>query len=96
MFIAYHAVLSVHCGHLLGKGYPIGSLVCDVLCVFVTLPCGVLGQVWYLIVLIPNICLIPYFAFASFYSFCKFCFVFLFAEVVFLSSLEKMITLRSL
>ena len=24
-------------------------------CVFVTFPCGVLGQVWYLIVLIPDI-----------------------------------------
>ena len=34
-----------------GKGLkPVGSLVCDVTCVFVTFPCGVLGQVWYLIV----------------------------------------------
>ena len=30
-------------------------------CVFVTFPCGVLGQVWYLIVSIPNICLLPNF-----------------------------------
>ena len=37
-------------------------------CVFVTFPCGVLGQVWYLVVLIPDICLLPYFAFASFFS----------------------------
>ena len=29
-------------------------------CVFVTFPYGVLGQVWYLIVLIPNLCLLPY------------------------------------
>ena len=36
-------------------------------CVFVTFPCGVLGQVWYLVVLIPDICLLPYFAFASFF-----------------------------
>ena len=25
-------------------------------CVFATFPCGVLGQVWYLIVSIPDIC----------------------------------------
>ena len=28
---------------------------------FVTFPCGVLVQVWYLIVLIPDLCLLPYF-----------------------------------
>ena len=27
-------------------------------CVFVTFPCGVLGQVWYLIVSIPDLCLL--------------------------------------
>ena len=30
-------------------------------CVFGTFPCGVLGQVWYLIVSIPDLCLLPYF-----------------------------------
>ena len=25
-------------------------------CVFVIFPCGILGQVWYLIVLIPDLC----------------------------------------
>ena len=30
-------------------------------CVFVTFICGVLGQVWYLIVSIPYLCLLPYF-----------------------------------
>ena len=30
-------------------------------CVFVAFPYGVLGQVWYLIVLIPDLCLLPYF-----------------------------------
>ena len=29
-------------------------------CVFVTFPCGILGQVWYLIVLIPDLCHISY------------------------------------
>ena len=27
---------------------------------FVTFPCGILGQVWYLIVLIPDPCLLSY------------------------------------
>ena len=30
------------------------ALLCLIFCVFVTFPCGVLGQVWYLIVLIPD------------------------------------------
>ena len=30
--------------------------VCGFNCVFVTFPCGILGQVWYLIVLIPDYC----------------------------------------
>ena len=46
------------CGHLLGKGLPLGSLVCNVFLRFVTIPCGVLGQVWYLIVSIPDVCLL--------------------------------------
>ena len=30
-------------------------------CVFVTFPCGILGQVLYLIVLIPDLCQLSYF-----------------------------------
>ena len=30
-------------------------------CVFVTYPCGILGQVGYLIVSIPDLCLLSYF-----------------------------------
>ena len=30
-------------------------------CVFVTFPCGILGHVWYLIVLIPDLCHLSYF-----------------------------------
>ena len=38
------------------------ALLCVVYsCVFVTFPYGVMGQVWYLIVSIPDICLLPYF-----------------------------------
>ena len=29
-------------------------------CVFDTFQCGVLGQVWYLIISIPDLCLLPY------------------------------------
>ena len=63
MFVC-HTVLSVPCGlaatcskmaDLLALLYVIFS------CVFVTFPYGVLGQVWYLIVSIPDICLLPYF-----------------------------------
>ena len=30
-------------------------------CVFVTFPCGILGQAWYLIVSIPDLCHLSYF-----------------------------------
>ena len=30
-------------------------------CVFVSVPCGVLDQVWYLIVSIPDLCLFTHF-----------------------------------
>ena len=30
-------------------------------CVFVTFPCGILAQVWYLIVSIPDLCPLSYF-----------------------------------
>ena len=34
-------------------------------CVFVTFPCGVLGQLWYLIVSLPDFCTLTYFFFSS-------------------------------
>ena len=37
------------------------ALVCGVNCVFVTFPCGIVGQVWYLIGLIPDLCNLSYF-----------------------------------
>ena len=54
--------LYVLCGHLLGKGWPLGSRLWFLLwvCHF---PIGILGQVWYLIVSIPDLCTITYFAF---------------------------------
>ena len=53
------------CGLLQGKGWPLGSLGCDFcipvfFCVFVTLSCGVLGQVWYMIISIPDLCSLIY------------------------------------
>ena len=59
-FVFGFAILSCLCGHLLGKGCLLGSPVCDVFLCFVTFPYGILGQVWYLILTIPNICLLPY------------------------------------
>ena len=47
--------LYVLCGHLLGKSWPLGSRLWCLLwvCHF---PIGILGQVWYLIVSIPDLC----------------------------------------
>ena len=52
--------LYVLCGHLLGKGWPLGSRLWCLLwvCHF---PIGILGQVWYLIVSIPDLCNLTYF-----------------------------------
>ena len=47
--------------HLLGQGWLLGSPECDIFLAFVTFPYGILGQVWYLIVSIPDLCLLPYF-----------------------------------
>ena len=33
-------------------------------CIFVTFPYGILGQMWYLIVLIPDLCLLLYLEYA--------------------------------
>ena len=43
------------CAHLLGNGDLLALLCMVFSCVFVTFPFGVLGQVWYLIVSIPDI-----------------------------------------
>ena len=63
MSCVFHAFASVICCLVVpaGKG-----LVCDLKCVFVTSPCGILGQVWYLIISIPDLCCLSYFD--TFYS----------------------------
>ena len=57
-FVSYAFVcvcLYVSCDHKLGKGRPLGShLWC------LTLSIGILGQVWYLIVSIPDLCNLTY------------------------------------
>ena len=45
-----------------GKGFTTWLLFVMFYCVFVTFPCGILGQVWYLIVSIPNLCSLSYFS----------------------------------
>ena len=50
----YYVVLSIP--YLLGKSWPLGSLVCDVFLCFVTFLYGVSGRMWYLVVSIPDIC----------------------------------------
>ena len=37
------------------------ALVGDFYCIFVTFPCGILGQVWHLIVSSPDLCLFSYY-----------------------------------
>ena len=54
-----HAFASVHCC-LVVTCWEM-ALVGAVYCVFVTFPCGILGQVWYLIVSFPDLCLLSYF-----------------------------------
>ena len=45
------------------EGADFVALVGDIYCIFVTFPCGILGQVWYLIVSFPDRCLLSYFVY---------------------------------
>ena len=58
-----HAFASVHCYLVVTcwERADILALVCDVLLCFVTFPCGILSQVWNLIVLISDLCQLSYF-----------------------------------
>ena len=60
-----HAFLSVHCNLVVTcwEGANLSALLYVMFaCVFVTFKCGVLGQVWYLVVWISDLCLLAYFA----------------------------------
>ena len=58
-----HALASVHCCLVVNswERADLLDLVGDIYCTFFTLPCGILGQVWYLIVSFPDLCLLSYF-----------------------------------
>ena len=64
MFRVCRAVLSVHCSLVVTCCERAGLLTLLYVtfsCDFVTFRCGVLGQMWYLIVSIPDLYLLPYF-----------------------------------
>ena len=64
MFHVGHVLLSVHCSLAVTcweRADVLALLYVMFYCIFVTFPCGVLGQVWYLIVLIPDLCVLSYF-----------------------------------
>ena len=64
MFRVCHAFLSVLCSLVVTcwESACLLSLLCVMFsCVFITFPCRVLGQVWYLIVSISDLCLLSYF-----------------------------------
>ena len=58
-----HAFVSVHCclAVTCWERADLLSLVGDVYCIFVTSPCDILGQEWYLIVSFPDLCHLSYF-----------------------------------
>ena len=43
-----------------GEGLNSWLFFCDVDCIFVTFQCGILGQVWYLVVLFRDLCHFSY------------------------------------
>ena len=60
MFCVFHAVLSVHCSLVVTCRERAGLLALLYVmfsCVIATFRCVALGQVWYLIVSIPDFCL---------------------------------------
>ena len=64
MFRVCHAFLCVHCSLVVTcweRAHVLAHLCVMFYCGFVTFPDGVLGQVWYLIVSIPDLYLLNYF-----------------------------------
>ena len=58
-----HAFAFVHCNLVdtCWERADLLALVGNVYCMFVTFPCGNLGQVWYLIASFPDLCHLSYF-----------------------------------
>ena len=64
LFCVWDAFLSVHCSLVVTcwERANLLALLCVIFfCVFVTFSCGVLDQVWYLLVSIPDLCFLTYF-----------------------------------
>ena len=61
MFVMLSYLSLQPCGHLLGKGLPIGSIVCDVFLCFCHFLIGCLGSGMVLVASIPDLCLLTYF-----------------------------------
>ena len=69
MFRVCDAFLSVHCSLVVTcseRSDLLAHLYVKFSCVLVTFPRGVLGQVWYIIVLIPDLCTLTYFVHYNF------------------------------
>ena len=62
MFCVSHSFASVYCCLVVTcwERADILAIVGDIYCIFVTFPCGILGQAWYLIESFPELCLLSY------------------------------------
>ena len=71
MFRVCHAFLSAHCSFVV-TCYEMANLLAIFYvmfsCVFVTFPCGFLGQVWCLIVSIPDLRFLTYFHYLMYHQ----------------------------
>ena len=56
VFVMFSRLFSASLWSPSGKGLNSWLLLLVFNCTFVTFTCGILGQVWYLIVLIPDLC----------------------------------------
>ena len=54
-----HALASIHCSLVVTCWESAGLMA--LVNFFVTCPCGILGQMWYLIVSFPDLCLLSHF-----------------------------------
>ena len=61
MSCVYHAFTSVHCCLVVTCWERADLLFVEFNCIFVPFPGGILGQVWYLIVSIPDLCRLSFF-----------------------------------
>ena len=71
MFGVCNGFLSVHCSLMVNcweRADLLALLYVMFYCVFVTFPFGVLGQVWWMVVLIPDLCLLSYLIHGKFSS----------------------------